>query len=72
MKEWEGLMNQMKKYSENAELVDSRMRILIKNMFTVRENKWEKGKEEGPLKLKDLHKKVQRELEGYDEYEEPQ
>lgn len=49
--------------------VDSRIRILIKNMFTVRENGWEKELEEGPLKLKDLHKKVRQEQE-YGEYEE--
>ena len=38
-------------------------------MFTSREDGWEKEKDEGPLKLKELHKKVRKEKEGYYVYE---
>lgn len=57
--------------SQNEKLCDSRIRILIKNTFTAKENGWVKEDEEGPLKLQDLHQKVRREQqEGYyeDEY----
>jgi len=37
-------------------------------MFTLKEQGWKKDKDEGPLKLKELHKKVQKEQLGY--YEE--
>ena len=53
--------------------IDSRIRILIKNLFEVKDSDWEKNKEEGPLKLNELHKKFQKEQEGIDyneEYEE--
>lgn len=67
--EWVGLLKTLDDISKMETKVDSRIRILIKNMFTVRENGWEKELEEGPLKLKDLHKKVRQEQE-YGEYED--
>lgn len=39
-------------------------RILIKNLMSVRADGWSKEDDEGPLKLKDLHKKIQEEQRG--------
>jgi len=65
MNEWNSILDDMKMFMGQQNKVDSRIRILTQNMFASRDEGWTTGKEEGPLKLKDLHQKVKRENQGF-------
>lgn len=67
-KQWEDILKKLHTISQNEDLVDKRIRILIKNTFTLKEQDWNKDNDEGPLKLKELHKRVRKEQAG--EYEQ--
>ncbi|CAI2372216.1 unnamed protein product [Moneuplotes crassus] len=70
---WERILKDLHEISLREDLIESRTRILIKNTFTTKESGWKNDKDEGPLKLKELHKKVRKEQEGgyEEEYEKP-